>query len=227
VSIVWPVCEGCRGETSRVYSLRSDSTRHCLSCLLRKRGIRPTLELPVDVGDQSSSVVRFSGDVRLSSSRVLVVGEVVPEGVSREDAMALGVPGGSGNRLLRVLGMTEGDFSEYLERVNLCLEKWGLEEAEASVDRLLGEYGSRYRYFLLLGIKVRRAFAGRTRFLPVGRYCHLGYLPEEKLTLLSIPHPSGRCRSWNDPSAITEVRKVLVAVAGRYVPWGGEWNVGT
>lgn len=38
-------------------------------------------------------------------------------------------------------------------------------------------------------------------------------------TFVLLPHPSGLCREWNDPSAVTRARRVLEFVAPD-VPWG-------
>jgi len=191
------VCEGCDEEVSEVFS--GDGVRFlCSGCFFGRAVVGPR-----------------SGDF---GSRVLVVGECVPEGHDREEALAAGRPGSIGNRLMNILGMSERNFASRLERVNLCSGGWNREEARDSAEWLVGEF-SRLPYFLLLGRRVREAFGGESSYVRVGRSCYLGYRVSEDLTIVGIPHPSGRCREWNDARTVVEVRRFLSAVV-RDFPWG-------
>lgn len=57
---------------------------------------------------------------------------------------------------------------------------------------------------------LKAKLAGATRIITVGKTAQfacriLG------LSFLSVPHPSGRCRTWNDPAARIENKKLLDA----------------
>jgi uracil-DNA glycosylase len=65
--------------------------------------------------------------------------------------------------------------------------------------------------YLLCGARVREAFGG-PRFYEAER--------RGSKFLLSLPHPSGLNRMWNDPKARRRVRAACRAVAP-WVAWGG------
>lgn len=114
----------------------------------------------------------------------------------------------SGNRLREIMGLTDAAYED-LEKVNLCEGRWSVPAARAAARALLAP-DARY---VLLGAKVRAAFAGPA---PFERHVHR---KSGNATFLGLPHPSGRNLIWNDPSARRRAREALRALAPE-VPWG-------
>ena len=145
------------------------------------------------------------------SARILVVGEDNPHGADPRMALYYLPRQASGNRLRLVMGLSDRDYLRHLERVNLCAGRWSTPEARARAAELLD---GRYPVVILLGSKVRAA-AG-IAVLP--RPCSWIRFTSGVIAAC-LPHPSGRCRYWNEPQAILEARLVLEAAAP-WVPWG-------
>jgi hypothetical protein len=121
----------------------------------------------------------------------------------------------AGGRLLAVSGMPVEAYLGRLVRANLCQGKFRVNEARESAREL-------YR-------KWRTAGEPRTRLVLCGRRVAdaFTYVLEESsadwfqrrawagIEYAAIPHPSGRCREYNDPANIARARKV-VRWAARY-----------
>jgi hypothetical protein len=109
---------------------------------------------------------------------------------------------------MRLSGLTEFEYLEGTERVNLFLDtpkKWSRVQA-TEVAKGIALYASvNQQVLVLLGRKVAAAFGTTatpfyqdTALFPLeyeksGRY-QLGSVPA-----YAIPHTSGLCREWNDP----------------------------
>jgi hypothetical protein len=121
----------------------------------------------------------------------LLVGESTSKG--HEDVLSPIPKGGSGYRLIAILGMTEAEYVETFDRVNLCADGWNGAEAKGKAATLLW----RHR-IIMLGRKVTTAFGFR-------------YEPFTEVAdgILCLPHPSGRCRTWNDPSSVLAARETV------------------
>lgn len=135
--------------------------------------------------------------------RVLIVGEHNPH--SRDDRHALHPhpPGAAGARLCKILGMAPCEYLETFDRVNLLkTAKWDRKKAHDAAQNLT------HARRILLGANV--AAAHGLKFLPFERFQLYTFGPRPTTTdVLVLPHPSGRCRIWND-KASTEAARAAV-----------------
>lgn len=127
--------------------------------------------------------------------RPLLLGEANPYGGSPRRALWPYPKNAAGNRLREILGLTTEDYLAKFDRRNLCPRSWNLEEAK----RVAGEIESSRDFpIVLLGARVCRAF-------------NLGFNPFTKclMEVYILPHPSGLCRIWNDPTSHQRARDLL------------------
>lgn len=133
----------------------------------------------------------------------LIVGESNPYG--NEDYLSLyPVPSNSaGGRLCRIiLGMTPRQYLDSFERANLVVgDKWSAAAARERAQQLSRERPP--TRIVLLGAKVCEAFGQQ-----LGDFEWVVNAPTGH-SFLRLPHPSGRCRVWNDPSALPRARGAL------------------
>jgi hypothetical protein len=124
-------------------------------------------------------------------------------------------PGSAGGRLLAISGMPVEAYFGRLVRANLCGQKFLLTEARGSARalyyrwRTVGEPRTR---FVLCGRRVADAFAHVLEAPDAGWFRRREWAGIE---YAAIPHPSGRCREYNDPSYVERAREV-VRWAARY-----------
>jgi len=167
---------------------------------------------------------------RGQTARILVVGEVSPLLNGGAIALSRLPKNSSWDRLRRLLGLSDADYDGCMTKTNLCAEKWHMYKARqrareiwSSVLGRIGEY-SDCDVLVMLGSRVREIFGG----MGLGHVDYFGYrcLPHSlpHLKVVSLPHPSGRSRAWNDPSSRTRSIAVMSAVAP-WVPWG-KWSPG-
>jgi len=150
-----------------------------------------------------------------AETRVLLVGEVNPFGGNPRMALFYHPRTSSGNRARLILGLSDGDYVRYCGRVNLCVGRFELGAARVAAATLLSSRTE--LVFVLLGLRVRQSF-----FVP------RLYEPSVRAgkTLVAVPHPSGRCRAWNDPSVASRVRDLLRELVPD-VPWGAATSTET
>lgn len=150
--------------------------------------------------------------------RIVLVGEDNPLSSAPEHALYPHPPGCAGNRLMKLLGLPVQQYLA-INRMNLCTRSWDGKEAKRRAQLVLADPSAPWRVVVMLGSKVKRAF---------GIDCNFFYYTTEPstvewmhgpVTLVSLPHPSGRNRVWNDPTRKTDVVDVMRAVAPD-VPWG-------
>lgn len=103
-------------------------------------------------------------------------------------------PGCAGHRLWTMLharcGCSPGEYARAFERVNLVVgREYDPRRARAAAERLSEEWAG--RRVVVLGSAVRTAF----RLPPVLATPVLS----RGVTFRQLPHPSGRCRWYNDP----------------------------
>lgn len=130
----------------------------------------------------------------------LLIGEDNPYGSDQSFALYPKPESSAGGRLCHaILGFTFARaYLNTFDRVNLCSEGWSLRAARVAAAEILKREGPK----ILLGAKVCRAFA--VAFEP---FTVTGIMSSGPLYIL--PHPSGRCRLWNDPRAITRAQAML------------------
>ena len=146
---------------------------------------------------------------------VHLVGELNPYGADPSYALYPEPRGASGHRLREfVLGVSTSVYmsDRVFTRRNLCVAHWSRVVARAAAERLVDELivGD---VIVALGRRVTMSFTQQPR--PFER------LPiiSRGATIVSLPHPSGMCREWNDPRAALRARDLLRSVAPS-VPWG-------
>jgi hypothetical protein len=141
------------------------------------------------------------------SRRVLLVGELNPYGSRPELALYHLPRGASGDRLRTYLGLTDVAYHR-LEKVNLCGGGW--EPGWARLAALDVLRRAEHDVLVLLGARVRDAFGGPVFFASARR---------RDCALVSLPHPSGRCRLWND---LANVERAVAAMRSLVpeIPWG-------
>lgn len=143
----------------------------------------------------------------------LLVGETNPySGDDHEFALYPSPEGSAGHRLcVDILGLGRKDYLERFDRANLCGGTWRIGAARDVAERIKHEHKGD-RAFILLGAKVREAFGiWEAAFTVATRYWDLqpGPLREWVHTYYLLPHPSGRCRAWNEPGAVARARALL------------------
>ena len=139
-------------------------------------------------------------------TRPLLVGEDNPYGTDPRFALFPLPKNSAGWRLCHVvLGMTPREYLGSFDRANLCSEKWSWPEARSNARILSAKYDA----IVLLGKKVAKAFS----FEKIPEPFYL--IDVDRPYYVFLPHPSGRCRTWNEPGAIDRARGVMRAAGIR------------
>lgn len=142
--------------------------------------------------------------------RPVLVGELNPYGPDPGYALWPDPPGCAGWRLChKVLGMGERQYLRTFDRVNLCTGRWCDASALAAATEVL----LRTRYVVALGAKVARAF--QLSFDPFAVREIAPYW-----TVVTLPHPSGRCRIWNDVGSYQRARDAVASLLDLQVKEG-------
>ncbi len=133
--------------------------------------------------------------------RPLLVGESNPYGADPRFALYPEPAGCAGARLCHViLDMTADEYLAAFDRVNLLdCPRWSLPASREAAQRLL----DRGQDLVLLGARVAHAFD--PAWGAFSEYRAAG------LRVLVLPHPSGRCRAWNEPGAVERARAAVRA----------------
>lgn len=155
--------------------------------------------------------------------KILLLGEDNPQSNRPEFQLYPRPIGCAGERLkTKVLGLTRE--SDYLAiwRANLCTPVWdGLQARQRAW--LLVEAEMPWTTIVLLGRKVAKIFEGMIMDNGIG----LSLAPFQSAfalgkTLISLPHPSGRCREWNDPGAYVRAQQLMRHSTPKLsIQWGG------
>lgn len=151
-------------------------------------------------------------------SCVLFLGEDNPLSDAAEHALYPWPEGCSGHRLMKILGLPEDQYLS-LHRANLCSrESFSMKEARRRAEFLCTDPSAPWRVVVLLGRKVADAFAYERDF-----FTH-GIEPKTAtwttpVTLVSLPHPSGRVLLWNKPEMRQRAREILRELAPA-IAWG-------
>lgn len=89
------------------------------------------------------------------------------------------------------------------ESLNLCFPGWWDPHEAALTARGVVRYYLPYLSTLVLaGRRVINAFGFPVRDVPA-------LFSVGDTRVLNVPHPSGRCRTWNDPDAVRELRRLI------------------
>ena len=147
---------------------------------------------------------------------VLFCGESNPYGSNPEFALYCYPTGCAGYRLSRILGLLQHQYLA-LHRKNLCDGDWSKQEAIKRAGELLSP-DVPWRVIVLLGRKVTETFekvalGGVPLVAFSTRACSPG------MTLVALPHPSGRNTCWNNPALHERARQILRGLVPE-LPWG-------
>lgn len=142
--------------------------------------------------------------------RPLLVGEVNPRSSDPRLALYPWPAGGAGARLAAHLGLSPREYLEKFDRANL----WG--EPLPADTRATGAGGReaarellrrrRPRALVLLGRRVATAFGFEDAKMFSLRVMQW---KGASIWVAVVPHPSGRCREWNDPRARARLRELV------------------
>lgn len=139
--------------------------------------------------------------------RPLLVGETNPHSPHPDDALYPYPPGSAGGRLCRLLRLPASQYVETFDRVNLIgfRQPWTKARARFAAPVILDRFPATTVVFML-GAKVAEAFSMQHVRL-------WGSFDVERdrvtTTFVRLPHPSGRCREWNDPRSEQRLRRTV------------------
>ena len=160
---------------------------------------------------QTVLATRPCGPTRQNVPPVLIVGEINPYRARPDRALWYEPRSSSGDRLRRIMGLTDAQYLEYVARANLCAEKWSVEGGAGRVPTCSTSGRTPSSSSSAPGCGRRAADRRPSRFAD-SRDCPPCYL-------VGLPHPSGRCRIWNDPLMVDLARTALERAAPG-IPWG-------
>lgn len=171
----------------------------------------------------------------VAGCRVLLLGEDNPQSSEPEHALYPYPEGCAGNRLQSDILQVETSTYLGLWRTNLCCPSWSTKAARARAAALLELRDPPWDTIVMLGAKVA-GIVGRPNMEPF-ESCRRVAAPEPgvavrfdlfgeafapipgELQLVYLPHPSGRCRAWNDPGAAARARMVMRSCVPE-INWG-------
>jgi uracil-DNA glycosylase len=148
--------------------------------------------------------------------RLLMIGEDNPYGSDPEWALYCYPPGCSGHRLRRILGLPEDQYLS-IHRTNLCDSAWTTKRARERAFELLSPQAP-WRVIVLLGRKVTETFEkAALEGVPLVPFATRTCCPG--MTLVSLPHPSGRNSALWTHKARDRAREIMRALVPE-LPWG-------
>lgn len=148
---------------------------------------------------------------------VLFLGEDNPQSARPAHQLLDYPPNCAGHRLRGAILRVPSDAYLSCWRGNLCTPAWSERQAAETAAHVFdGE--APWRVVVMLGRKVARVMAG-TRLVP--DMPPFARRTRGDLTFVSLPHPSGRCRDWNDAKSYERALAAIRAAAPA-LPWGSE-----
>ena len=160
-----------------------------------------------------------------SAGRILLVGEDNPISAAPEHALFCAPDGCAGQRLqAKIFGLPRAEYLA-MWRTNLCVGGWSIKKARDRAAALMhGEVP--WRAIVMLGRKVADAFSAslmRSGYDISLNPFESAEVPSveamPRLTLYSLPHPSGRNLIWNRPGPVTDAQQIMCEVADD-LAWG-------
>jgi hypothetical protein len=135
-------------------------------------------------------------------SETIIVGEQNPYGADPHFALYPAPEMSAGARLCRILGLSRRAYLDLFDRANLLTASaWSVPAARAAAAKIA------HPQRVLLGARVSAAFGLAFEPFTVGRV--------GEWTYAILPHPSGRCRIWNNPASEWKARKAVSKLIGR------------
>lgn len=164
-------------------------------------------------------VLTHVASVDVVTSGVLLVGEDNPQSQDPYFSLWNEPPGCAGHRLQEAIFVLTPSVYRSIWRTNLCVGSWDRDAAELRCFDLIAS-DCPWSVLVLLGRRVAvsfRSVLGRA-LAPFERLAAQKY--GRDLTFVSLPHPSGRCREWNDSSSYLLTSRIMGEVAP-WLSWGG------
>lgn len=135
----------------------------------------------------------------------LLVGEANPYGADPAFALYPLPERSSGDRLCRlVMGLERREYLRRFDRVNLCPQRWSMPLARRNALRIMLD--EKVTPVVLLGAKVCAAFSLKFEPFTVKR----SESDTGTQVYVTLPHPSGLSRAWNEENAFLRARTVLI-----------------
>lgn len=147
----------------------------------------------------------------------MFLGEDNPQSALPEHRLFDHPPRVAGHRLREVILRIPSDLYLACWRGNLCCPSWSEEQAAATAPMVL-DAGAPWRVVVMLGRKVVRVMTkahGLPEMLPFTQHAR------GDVTLVSLPHPSGLCREWNNAGSYERAIATMRLAAPAF-PWGSE-----
>jgi len=153
--------------------------------------------------------------LELAAHLAVLVGEANPYGGRPGMALFPKPAGSSGDRLCRlVLGVDVRTYVRVFRRVNLCRRTWRLAEAREQAAKVgLEALRAGRMPMVLLGARVAQAF--RVPYAPFAEGVWFAQGEAISVPYVSLPHPSGLCRAWNEPGAYERARAAVARLVGQ------------
>jgi hypothetical protein len=148
---------------------------------------------------------------------ILFLGEDNPQSALPEHRLFDHPPRCAGHRLREAILRIPSDLYLACWRGNLCCPSWSEEQASEIAPRVL-DADAPWKVVVMLGRKVARVM---TRALSLPEMLPFTRHACGDVTLVSFPHPSGRCREWNSAVAYERAIATMRHAAPSF-PWGSE-----
>jgi hypothetical protein len=169
-------------------------------------------------------------DLEGTSCPVLLVGEDNPLSINPADALYPYPVGCAGYNFAENIANVGSGHQLATWRTNLCLGRWSTKAARERAAALVLTGGVPWRVIVALGRRVGDAFErALSNYDPplevepfttnrVLNAAHRNEIPDPALkldwiTLVSLPHPSGRNQIWNRPDQVHRARGLLASAA--------------
>jgi hypothetical protein len=137
------------------------------------------------------------------ADRVLLVGEHNPHSDEPYSDLWPEPAQSAGGRLCKILRLTLRQYVASFARTNLLrTQRWSVPHARTHALRLT------HRRRILLGARVAAAHGVKFRLFRVVAL-RAGAVADHAVWVLVLPHPSGRCRIWNDRANIKRARAAV------------------
>lgn len=164
--------------------------------------------MPTIIFEDAARAERVDCTVASVCSEVLLLGEDNPLSSAPEHALYPYPENCSGERLCNIiLRMRVADYLATW-RTNLCVGRWSRHEA-GNRAMVLMRSEAPWRTIVLLGRKVAKIFEPITGFMQPFTGGRVTY-GDVTFQVVCIPHPSGQCREWNDPSSFERARAAIL-----------------
>jgi len=151
------------------------------------------------------------------SGRVLLVGEGNPYGADPDFALYCYPPGCAGYRLRRIFGLPQHQYLG-LHRKNLCDGTWSMKSAIERARHDLLDPKAPWNVIVILGRKVTEAMQRAAMIdQPIIPFTTRTCCPG--MTLVCLPHPSGRnAASWS--GGARERAREMMRIVAPDLSWG-------